>query len=281
MRVELASEPGTPDRPNEDFASVALPAGGRGGTLVVLDGVTPPRGDDGCVHGVPWYTSRLGGAMLELSASHPSLTLGECLGGAIERTAAAHRGRCDLSHVRTPQATAVAVRWSDSSLEYLVLSDSVLLLERDTGVDAVLDDRLGSLPERVRELGRAYRALPPGSPERAAAAAEYGTAVEALRNAEGGFFTAAADPSVAGRAVTGTVERESVRAVAALTDGATRLVQLFGVADWASSMGLLRKEGPAELIARVRAAEKADLETTEHPRWKAHDDATAVLVELG
>jgi Protein phosphatase 2C len=281
MRVDLASVPGDPSRPNEDFASAGT--AGDGGALVVLDGVTPPpEGGDGCVHGVPWYVARLGGALAELALSRPGLELSRCLAEAIERTADAHIDRCDLSHVRTPQATVVAVRWSAGAVEYLVLSDSVLLLDRapeggGSRVEPVLDGRLDRLPEPVRALGRAVRALPAGSPERAAARAQYGAAVEALRNTEGGFFTVAADPAVAARAVTGTVAREEVRAVAALTDGATRLVELFRVADWAQTLRVLREEGAAGLVARVRAAESAPGGPA---RGKAHDDATAVLVEF-
>jgi hypothetical protein len=280
MRIELSTEPGSPGRPNEDFASVALTASGHGGALVVLDGVTPPEGGVGCGHGVPWYVSRLGGALLELSVSRLSLTLPRCLERAIARTAQEHGQSCDLSHPRTPQATVVAARWSRESVEHLVLSDSVLLLERSSGVQAVLDDRLGRLPERVHRARLAVRALPFGSAERAAAAAELRETVEALRNAESGFFTAAADPAVAERAVTGLVPREDVRAVAALTDGASRLVEVFREADWAGALALLRKQGPEELIARVRTAERADPQGTAYPRGKAHDDATAVLVEL-
>ncbi|GAB2620986.1 protein phosphatase 2C domain-containing protein [Streptomyces capparidis] len=277
MRIELATEPGGPDRPNEDFASAALPAAGRGGALVLLDGVTPPPDDDGCVHGVPWFASRLGGALLEMATSHPGASLRACLADAIERTARAHAGGCDLSHARTPQATVVAVRWSPESVEYLVLSDSVLLLDLGTRVEAVLDDRLDRLPDPVTARRAAVRALAADAPERAAAVAEYVAAVEALRNAEGGFFTAAADPSVAARAVAGAVPREEVRAVAALSDGASRLVEMFGETDWAGAMALLRKQGPRELIARVRAAECAGAARGRHKR---HDDATAVLAEL-
>lgn len=274
MRVELASEPGDPDRPNEDFAAVSSPAGGTGGALVVLDGVTPPAGEDGCRHGVPWYVTRLGGGLLELSASHPARPLAECLALAVRSTAEAHNGRCDLSHPRTPQATVVAARWTADEVEYLVLSDSVLLLDRGRSVEPVLDDRLHRLPDSVRVLCNTVRGLPDGSPERASAAAEYVAAVEALRNGEGGFYTAAADPSVADRAVVGRADRAGVRAVAALTDGATRLVEVFRTCDWADTAALLRDRGPAELIARVRAAERAAPDR----RGKLHDDATAVLV---
>ncbi|CAM5441902.1 hypothetical protein GCM10010230_42030 [Streptomyces narbonensis] len=260
MRSDVATLPGSPERPNEDWAAAALPASGGGGTVVLLDGVTPPAGDDGCVHTVPWFTARLGGALTELSASRPDMPLPEILSAAIRRTAEAHHGTCDLSHVRTPQATVVLARWDEASVEHLVLSDSALLLEAPDGsVRVVLDDRLDRIPDEV------LRSL---------------EATDRLRNREGGFFTAAADPSVAGLAVTGTTPRAEVRALAALTDGASRWVELFGAGDWTECFGVLRAEGPSGLLRRVRALETADAEAGGRRRWKRHDDATAVYAEL-
>lgn len=256
MRIETATAPGTEGRPNEDFVSVALPASGRGGTVVLLDGVTPPPGNGGCVHSVPWFTARLGGALLELSVSRPEMTLTDALAAAIDRTALAHRDTCDLSHPLTPQATVVAVRWDEQTVDHLVLSDSALLLESPEGtVTAVLDDRI----DRLRAAGKR---------------------VGPLRNVEGGFFCAAADPAVAARAVTGSSPRTGVRALAALTDGAARGVEVFHRDDWAGVFATLRKAGPEALIAGVRALEDADPAGTAVPRGKPYDDATAVLVEL-
>lgn len=277
MRIALATEPGDPQHPNEDYASVALPADGQGGVLVLLDGVTPPEGGYGCRHSVAWFTARLGGAMLELSGSRRDMTLPETLAEAISRTAESHRSTCDLSHARTPQATVVAVRWSRETVEHLVLSDSVLLLEHTDGaVVPVLDTRLDHLPSAVRALRRTVRALPRGSAERAAAAREYVRAVEALRNAEGGFFTAAADPSVAARAVTGSTARKRIRSMTALSDGAGRWVEVFGEGTWAECAALVAEQGPQALIDRVRAAEAADPEGMSHPRGKARDDASVI-----
>ncbi|MGV9990686.1 protein phosphatase 2C domain-containing protein [Streptomyces sp. NPDC003374] len=261
MRTDVVSEPGLPEHPNEDFASVALPAFGQGGCLVVLDGVTPPRTGTGCLHSVPWFTARLGGALTELTVSCPDLTLPEVLSRAIARTAAAHASTCDLSHPRTPQATVAMARWSGQGAEYLVLSDSVLLLESPDGVvTPVLDDRLARLP-------------------RASLATDALIDAE-IRNKEGGFFTAAADPAVAGRAVTGSVPRREVRALAALTDGAARWVEKFGEGDWTRCVKLLREEGARALVRRVRALEEADREERRFlGRSKTHDDATAVFVQ--
>ncbi|MFF6997277.1 protein phosphatase 2C domain-containing protein [Streptomyces sp. NPDC008313] len=260
MRTELVSEPGDPARPNEDFASVGLPASGQGGSLVVLDGVTPPGGEVGCLHTVPWFCSRLGGSLTELSVSDRDLTLPQVLARAIARTAEAHASTCDLSHPRTPQATVVLVRWSADHVEYLVLSDSVLLVEAaDGSVTALLDDRLARLP---REL-----------------LATDAVADATVRNKEGGFFTAAADPSVVSRATAGVLPRAGVRSLTALTDGATRWVDTFGEGDWAECLGIVREEGARALVGRVRALERADAERIRLRRSKRHDDATVVHVE--
>ncbi len=105
-----------------------------------------------------------------------------------------------------------------------MLSDAALLLRGPDGtVTPVLDDRLARLP-------------------RAALATE--ALVDAhLRNKEGGFFTAAADPAVAARAVTGVLPRHQVRALAALTDGATRWTEMFRAGDWTALFDLVAKGG--------------------------------------
>jgi hypothetical protein len=262
MRTELISEPAGPGRPNEDFAALALPASGQGGALAVLDGVTPPAAEPGCTHSVPWFCARLGGALTELSVSRRDLSLPQVLSAAISRTADAHATTCDLSHPRTPQATVAVARWDEAVVEYLVLCDAVLLLESTDGtVTPVLDDRLARLPRTALT----------------SAAVVDGT----LRNKEGGFFTAAADPGVAGRAVSGTVPRGSVRALAALTDGAGRWVETFGEGGWGELFGVLRGEGAEVLVERVRELERGDAEARARlGAAKTHDDATVVFVEL-
>ncbi|MGW1909170.1 protein phosphatase 2C domain-containing protein [Streptomyces sp. NPDC002076] len=262
MRTDLVSEPGDANRPNEDFAGVGLPASGQGGCVIVLDGVTPPRGETGCLHSVAWFTARLGGALTELTVSSGDLTLPEILSRAIGRTAEAHARTCELSHPRTPQATVVLARWSAETVEYLVLSDSALLLQGTDGtVTPVLDDRLARLPRSALTTDAVVDAT--------------------LRNQEGGFFTAAADPSVAARAVAGTVPRGEVRALAALTDGAARWTEKFHEGDWQALFETVAKQGARSLVDRVRELETADRDQRAFlGRSKTHDDATVVYTEL-
>lgn len=155
----------------------------------------------------------------------------------------------------------VLARWSPERVEYLVLSDSALLAESDDGtVTALLDDRLARIPR--------------------ASLTSHETVDATLRNREGGFFTAAADPSVADRAVTGELPRPGLRSLTALTDGASRWVERFDRGDWRDCVAVVRKEGGRGLVDRVRALETADEERGVERSGKTHDDATVVHVEL-
>ncbi|GAB3887197.1 protein phosphatase 2C domain-containing protein [Kibdelosporangium lantanae] len=254
--LDLATVPSDPERPNEDFIAAVTTMDT--GVVVVLDGVTPPAdGDTGCVHSVPWYTARLGGGLIGLADAWRTTGLVECLAEAIRRTATAHEHLCDLAHRRTPQATVAVVRWDLERVEYLVLSDAVVLLRHlDGRVTAVLDHRLTDLRARHGPL------------------ADLGE----LRNKPGGFHTAAADPAAARYAVVGSMPRVMVSAAAALTDGATRWSEIFDLGDWTALFDVVREEGSRTLISQVRTAETADAHGAAMSRRKQFDDASIAYV---
>jgi hypothetical protein len=129
MRVALATEPGTPGWPNEDFAAVAP------GAAVLLDGATtfPPGIDIGCAHGVAWYARTLGGVLLSAITAHPPVPLADCLTAAIAEVRGLHDGTCDLSNPATPAATVTAVRAGPAGLDLLALSDSVVVADYADG----------------------------------------------------------------------------------------------------------------------------------------------------
>ncbi|WP_306369452.1 hypothetical protein [Nocardiopsis sp. CC223A] len=173
-------------------------------------------------------------------------------------------------------------------LEYLVLSDSVLLVADPRprpgaaaaphaspyvsphtapglrsgaprvvdGVGLVADTRLDVLRADLRRRGEAAGA------------------VRALRGVPGGFWTAGSDPRAAHEALTGTGRLDRF---ALMTDGATRAVEVFGDLNWGQAFSLVSDKGPEALIERVRVLEDADPWGRDHPRGKIRDDATVVL----
>ncbi|MFD0348608.1 hypothetical protein ACFQ0M_26245 [Kitasatospora aburaviensis] len=135
MQVQLAGEARRPGRESEDFAAASPEA------LVLLDGSSSPTGlESGCRHGTPWYVRRLGVHLLARLTDRADRSIAECLADAIVETAALHGGRCDLAHPNTPAAMVVAARRHGTALEYLVLGDSLLVLEFKDGPPRVIGD---------------------------------------------------------------------------------------------------------------------------------------------
>jgi hypothetical protein len=134
MRIALATDPGTPGWPNEDFAAAAP------GAAVLLDGcTTTPRGaGTGCVHGVAWYARTLGAAFLAAITADPAPPLGDALAGAVAGVRARHEGTCDLANPRTPAATVTAVRAGQGGFELLALSDSSVVADYGEDRDPVV-----------------------------------------------------------------------------------------------------------------------------------------------
>ncbi|MCX4389178.1 hypothetical protein OG777_19915 [Micromonospora peucetia] len=273
MRVRSASAP-PPGRPvNEDLVF-------RFGPLVgVLDGASVPEGfDTGCVHGTAWYVRHLAARLGLAEAIRPTATLMSNLAAAILAVRADHGGECDLDHPGTPSSTVCLLRDGGDHLDHLVLCDSPLVLDVDGTVDAVTDDRLDSA---MADLRATVVAVPAGSAD----------PVDRIRRAVGvqrermnrthGYWVAAADPDAAFHAVTGTLPLHgagAVRRAALLSDGASALVEQFGLLDWAGLLDVATVEGPGALIDRVRAAER------DHPdrlrRHKRADDASVVFCEF-
>lgn len=246
--VTYATEP-TPGRPNEDYV-LAGPT-----WVAVLDGATAPHGiDSGCSHDVRWLVRHLGMALAaRLSGSRDALDA--ILVEAIRIVCAEHGDTCDLTNPDSPSSTVAVVREREGELDYLVLADSPIILDTLQGLRPILDDRIAHLPDHTPE------------------------GIRSRRNRPDGFWVASTNPEAGFHATHGSVALGDVRRAALLTDGATRFVERFRLGDWQTLLDLLERQGPDELIQRVRKAEEAETESERTgKRGKLQDDATAAFV---
>ncbi|MEU9129958.1 protein phosphatase 2C domain-containing protein [Kitasatospora sp. NPDC048540] len=270
MSITSASLPGRPDIPNQDLLLTAP------GVLVLLDGAGGPSEDGGgCRHGVHWYVRQLGSRLLTglLTADRP---VADLLADAIDAVAHSHRSTCDLRHPGTPSSTVAIVRQRGEDVDHLVLHDSTLLLTRadGSGTETVSDRRLHHIPE-LHPLRSAAHRCALGTDRHAAARKAYIAAELGHRNAAGGYWVAGSDPRAATHALTGTTPAAALRSVSLLSDGAADHVDTYHLATWPETVALLSLDGPATLLAAVRAAEHSDPRGRRWPRLKPHDDATA------
>ncbi|MGH3344753.1 MAG: integrase [Carbonactinosporaceae bacterium] len=212
---------------------------------------------------------RLGASLLVQLTHDEEASVAESLAAAIYDTRRAHAITCDLDHPGSPSATVVVIRSRGGALDYLVLADSVLVLDLPTGPYVLTDDRQRQLARHLYgDAGTLHGA------HGTAGDGQFESEQLSYRNRPGGFWVAANDPAAAGQAVMGTVDRAEVKTAALLSDGASRLVDNFGLASWPDTLATLASAGPDDLVRQVRAAELEDQEGYRWPRAEIHDDAT-------
>lgn len=246
MHITLLSDPAVPGA-DEDAA------GTLGQVAVLLDGAgVPARFRAGCHHSVAWFSHTLAAHLLA-HAQDPSVSLADALAEAIAAVRALHENECDLDR-GGPSATVLALRWDAEHLEHLVLCDSSVLLVGGHGeVRRLTDSRVEAV---VREEGEAL-------------------AIEARRNAPGGFWVARHEPEAAAQALTGRVPLSALTSVHLVSDGITRAVDMLGLHEETSLARALSSD-PRALVRQLRAAERA-MPPGQRPR-KVHDDATVLTI---
>ena len=99
-------------------------------------------------------------------------------------------------------------------------------------------------------------------------------------NQDGGYSVVHSTRPWAGRVKQETFEASKIRHLLLLSDGFYRLVDVFKAMTLAELMERTFAKGLRELYSQLRALEVADAACANHPRVKAYDDASAILVEI-
>jgi hypothetical protein len=272
VEVSFASCPGSLSKANEDFVAASPSA------AVVLDGLSaPPPLGTGCLHGTPWFVAQLGTQVISAATTGIDEPLQDLVASAITRVADSHADSCDLDHPGTPSSSLAVLREHDQRVEYLLLFDSVIVLDGPSGLAVVTDRRVDAF---ARQEDVATREHPIGSPAHQERVKALVAAQRRHRNQPGGYWVAGAKPAAAFQAITGSRPHDQVNRAALLTDGVYCLVELYAAARWPELLDLMQEDGPTQVISRVRELEDADPSGSRWPRYKRSDDATAALCLL-
>lgn len=267
----MASSPGHPDRQNEDFVG-AVP-----GAVVLLDGAGIPGSEAVCHHGVAWYAHRLGAALLERLFVEAGVELVAALADSIRHVAELHRHTCDIASPISPQASVAIVRFSGDRVDHLVLADVFVVLDLAGAEPQVVTD-----PREVSVRSECMSALQgraTGTSEYEQVLASVRDDFRARRNRPGGFWVAKDDPHAATQSVTGSITLERLDGTALLSNGASRVVTPYQLAQWPAVIDLMRTRGPDEILRRVRTAEKDARAAGSSSGIYAPDDATVAFCE--
>lgn len=269
VKVLTATSPGHAGRPNEDFV------GDVPGAVVLLDGAGITGTEAICRHGVAWYSHTLGRSLLGRLACESGIDLVGALAESIDEVAGYHRHTCDIANPSSPQSTVAILRFEDDRADFLVLADAYVALDMVEARPQVLTD---TREVDVRhECTLRLRGLSAGTLEYEQALSSAIEALRARRNRPGGYWTAKDDPQAATEAVTGGVPLRQLNGAALFSNGASRIVDPYGLSRWPTVLELARTLGPDEILRQVREAEKGGAGSL--PGFQQPDDATVAYCD--
>lgn len=214
------------------------------------------------------YVDTLGEHLRAAIVGYPKADLSDLLAQAIESTADA----LSLRPGHSPTSTVASARWSESTVDLLVLGDSQIA----TPHGLLRDDRLDTIASAERTAYRDRLRAGHGYDDRHRDLLAQLQAEQARhRNQRGGYWIAEADPLAAPHAITMSLPCSALPWLVLATDGAYRLLDHLGIhVEDATTASQL-----ADCLARCESWEaNSDCNGTRLPRSKRHDDKSIALL---
>lgn len=274
--IETLSMPGDAAKANED--SLILDTG----FVAVFDGSTglgdPLLPGPSDAHWIAHFGARRLAAHMREGAP-----LREALRRAAADAEHSYQGlrrRAPEARYEWPFAALMAVCPAAGMLDAMWLGDCAALLRAPDGSVRMIGDTLAA---RASERARAAAVSGGDAPAGPGIRARFLPALRVARNqvntAKGGWLFGP-DPACASHAASACATAAPGTLVLLATDGFLALVSDYGRYTPATLMEAASAKGLAALGRELRAIEAGDPQGTTYPRFKASDDATAVLLRI-
>lgn len=184
----------------------------------------------------------------------------------------------DLERWKLPTASVLMIAETQTGIAGLDLGDSRCFILDAAGVAFAF----GGKPRAAdNEAADAARFIQNGQkPLERQDALDHLRAGRAHHNTENGYWVFGLQPEAATQARAWTAPLQRPAHLVLATDGFAALVDRYAAYDPATLVTSALEKGLAELGRELRAIESADAGGAQHPRWKASDDATALLIRI-
>jgi serine/threonine protein phosphatase PrpC len=281
LRFELAdslSIPGQAAHPNEDAFGM-LP-----NAAVVLDGATslseplmPGKSDAGWLaqFGVRRLLAHLQDGDMPTEAARHAME-------DAEKSFTALRRRVPTEVYEMPFASMMLLVAKDETVEALWFGDCAALIKLPDEPVVVLGDTLAKREleaARVARLAATHNLSPAAGHNRPKFLHALRRARNTVNTEKGGWLFGI-DACAADRVARRTLDVQRNSVVLLATDGFLALVSDYRAYDAEGLVAAATSRGLAELGRQLREIETADAEGQQYPRFKASDDATALLLRL-
>lgn len=179
-----------------------------------------------------------------------------------------------------PSSTLALVRWNRGVLEYFSLADSIVSIKKDKKVKTFIDDSVDKFDQK------AYREMRKFIDENNGDIYSAREHISDLlidnrrhKNIEGGYNVLEFDQKAIDRGVYGSVKGESFNILLG-TDGFTAITDKYKRYELDQLVDLAEKYSLDHINRITREIEREDCLGKTYPRFKVHDDSSAIFLKL-
>lgn len=271
-RLEVATIPG--GKTNSDAYNIAFNSTW---CLWVIDGATAlvPSGENELQVFVRRVNEEIGKVILDHAPLYEAMAVAA-------RTVSADFSDFPRQPYERPSCSVALARVGSGKLEYFVLGDAVVVADTADGVQVFSNREKIARLDRIAIEEKLRLQIKHGMSSRDAWAAIQPTLRRhrALMNTPEGYWIFNGDPEACFNATFGSIDMPQGRRILVATDGFTRLVDMGVFPDWKSLFFGLGVSSLWNLLYLLRDVENQDPECLIYPRFRIHDDATAIYVEF-
>lgn len=186
----------------------------------------------------------------------------------------------NIEKIGFPSSTLALVRWNSSKLEYFILADNIISIERDQSIKTYKDTMIDRLDSITHSKMHDFILKNNGDID---SAREHVKDIliknRRLKNTDEGYYVLEFDDYAIDHGVHGELKADNLHILIA-TDGFSALAEKYKHYELDELLPMAKKYNIDKLNDELREIERSDHRGVKYPRIKVHDDSSAIYLEL-
>ncbi|SHI08926.1 protein phosphatase 2C domain-containing protein [Sporanaerobacter acetigenes] len=202
--------------------------------------------------------------------------------GQIRNEFNAHIGNEEITNIDFPSSTISITRWKDNILEYFTLGDGTIAIRKNCRTEVYRDNSIKILDDKVYERMK-YLIDQKGQSLYEAKANAMDMLIDhrLKKNNSDGYWILEFDEKAIDNGLYGRIEVKDEVEIILTSDGFSAISDKYNRYPVEKLIEEARIHGLGKIYKEIRDIEIEDSRGEKYPRFKIHDDSSAVYIRLG
>lgn len=187
----------------------------------------------------------------------------------------------NITSLDLPSSSIVVVRWFKNTLEYFILGDCTLIIEKNNNVKIIKDDSVTKLDNKIfKTMDKIMKEENKSLREAKSKVKDLIISNRLLKNRKDGYWILEFNTEALDNALYEKISLNGDIKLLMTSDGFSAIADRYNYISMEDLIYEAKNRGLDSLCKELRAVEERDYKGIKYPRFKKSDDASAIYVEL-